>query len=198
MGHQRKFLALGYEQRFRFLYLVVRENEKLILKWLDDSFPGNVGDRNGAKECIQNAFDFLGKLILPGIQVDRVENKELMLNGMADEVLSLSEEVSEMRGVKDFYRVTCALTSLEVLFTCVIDFFFSSEDYNHTSGSFHVILLSSLADYSNIDFNHIFPEDVYKLDWQNFDVFCKDYPLLKRLMSNYIDRIFSSGNFPED
>nr|WP_199082848.1 hypothetical protein [Pedobacter sp. ASV19] len=175
MEQQQKFLSLGSGKRFVFLYLSVKENEQFIIKWMREYYIGDVKTRENSQESIRNAFDFLGRLIMPGIKNNLVIDRELMLNGIADDILSISEEVSDMTEVKNFSRASAAIAALEALYTCIIDSFFSAQEYDENNCPFQVILLSTLGNYLYHDFDTIISETIYVTSWEDIDILERNY-----------------------
>ncbi|ATP57465.1 hypothetical protein CPT03_13775 [Pedobacter ginsengisoli] len=190
MEHQKTFLALNREDKFRFLYLSVKENEHFILTWIEENYSGDLNIKEESDESVRNAFDFLEKLIRPGIRTELILDKELMLNGMADDLLVFTLEVREMTQSKGYKRASMALTAIEALYTCIIDCFFSPVEYDEDACSFHVILMSALGNYLHADFKEINPEAIYKMSWADLDRPDKEYQSLKTVVTEFMDSLF--------
>ncbi|WP_199121015.1 hypothetical protein [Pedobacter sp. ASV28] len=195
MEQQKKFLALGQQERFVFLYLAVKENEQFIIRWMKEYYIGDSETKENSQQSIRNAFDFLGKLILPGIKNEYVINKELMLNGMADDILSICEEVSGMVKANNFLRASAAIAAVEVLYTCIIDSAFSPEEYDQDNCPFQVILLSALGNYLYNDFQSIMSDIKYDTSWDDIEILDRNYTSLKTLFREFMDSIFARPQF---
>ena len=190
MEHQKTFLALNREDKFRFLYLSVKENEHFILTWIEENYSGDLNIKEESDESVRNAFDFLEKLIRPGIRTELILDKELMLNGMADDLLVFTLEVREMTQSKGYKRASMALAAIEALYTCIIDCFFSPVEYDEDACSFHVILMGALGNYLHADFKEINPEAIYKMSWADLDRPDKEYQSLKTVVTEFMDSLF--------
>lgn len=190
MEHQKTFLALNREDKFRFLYLSVKENEHFILTWIEENYSGDLNIKEESDESVRNAFDFLEKLIRPGIRTELILDKELMLNGMADDLLVFTLEVREMTQSKGYKRASMALAAIEALYTCIIDCFFSPVEYDEDACSFYVILMSALGNYLHADFKEINPEAIYKMSWADLDRPDKEYQSLKTVVTEFMDSLF--------
>jgi len=141
-------------------------------------------------ESVRNSFDFLEKLIRPGIRTELILDKELMLNGMADDLLVFTLEVREMTQSKGYKRASMALAAIEALYTCIIDCFFSPVEYDEDACSFHVILMGALGNYLHADFKEINPEAIYKMSWADLDRPDKEYQSLKTVVTEFMDSLF--------
>jgi len=190
MEHQKTFLALNREDKFRFLYLSVKENEHFILTWIEENYGGDLNIKEESDESVRNSFDFLEKLIRPGIRTELILDKELMLNGMADDLLVFTLEVREMTQSKGYKRASMALAAIEALYTCIIDCFFSPVEYDEDACSFHVILMGALGNYLHADFKEINPEAIYKMSWADLDRPDKEYQSLKTVVTEFMDSLF--------
>lgn len=190
MEHQKTFLALNREDKFRFLYLSVKENEHFILTWIEENYSGDLNIKEESDESVRNSFDFLEKLIRPGIRTELILDKELMLNGMADDLLVFTLEVREMTRSKGYKRASMALAAIEALYTCIIDCFFSPVEYDEDACSFYVILMSALGNYLHADFKEINPEAIYRMSWADLDSPDKEYQSLKTVVTEFMDSLF--------
>lgn len=183
-------MALNREDRFRFLYLAVKQNEHFILAWIKENYIGDLDTREESEESVRNAFDYLGKLIRPGIRKELVLDKELMLDGMAEDLLWLSQEVCEMWPLKKTLRAGMVLAAIEALYTCIIDCFFSPLEFDEDASSFHVILLSALGNDLHGGFMDISPEAVYEMSWNDLEKPDKKYLRIKVVIVEFMGAIF--------
>lgn len=190
MEHQKTFLALNRGDKFRILYLSVKENEHFILTWIEDNYIGDLDTKEESDESVRNAFDFLEKLIRLGIRPELILGKELMLNGMADDLLAFTLEVCEMTQSKGYMRASMALAAIEALYNCIIDCFFSPVEYDEDACSFHVILMSALGNYPHSGFKEISPDAICKMSWTDLDRPDKEYQSLKTIVTEFMDSIF--------
>lgn len=190
MNQQARFKALNKDQKFQFLYYAAKQNEAFILNW----FKGQSFETSSSQECVNtilNSFDFLKKLFFPVIDSSIVHTKETMLNGMADEIVSLSDEVIDMEGAKGQPRALAILTSIECLYTTLIDYHFSSEDNDVDEISFHVILLCAIGYCLENDFEELTLQISYLTHWNQLEVLSSSFPGIKRVFEKFTDDMLS-------
>lgn len=190
MNQQTIFNELNKEQKFQFLYHCAKANMLFIQRSVAQNFTSNEIIQD-AEETVVNAFDFLGKFFLPKVDVTSILNQEVILNGLADELVFLIEEIEDLTTIDHQLqlRALACLSALEGVYTLLVDDFFGDGDYDLFNHSFQVILLAALGNFMHDRYSALIPNIKHGIYWKDLSTLEVSYPglqaALNEFMANY-------------
>lgn len=191
MSYEIKFKSLDRNRKFQFLYYCVKENQTAVLRWLNQSLVIDGASENEYKETICDALDYLKKLLFPKIDDAVIKDKEIMLNGIADDLVMLVEEISETTNSSSKMRALASISALEWAYTVLVDCIFGSEDYNLDNNAFRVILLATIGYDLERDYEGFANDAGLSLDWDSLKELQREHPGIQYEVENFMNYIFT-------
>jgi hypothetical protein len=219
MNYQAKFEAFDRDQKIRFLFNCIQENEKFLSTWSANNSslliiekPKNLGifsifKNLFSKPSPQNedfisvstskdveAFNTIRKLIYPKINEEEIIKNENNLEKIANEVDLIANNLADADLANSTRALACYI-ALECFLTLLVDFksITTDESYDMDDIGFQIILLSALGNTLNKKFDELVPEIAYTYKWADINTLFKENPNLDKIFEGFICSMFEKA-----
>jgi hypothetical protein len=188
MNREAKFSTLPQHKQFQFLYYCVKVNQGFLISWLKNKVDKYTSPEDGYCVTVFNSVDFLKKVLFS--TTDVIRDKEIMLNGLADDIAILIDELSEIPAVSGRFKALAALKLLKEVYAILIDVFFGAVLYDLNYRSLQIILMGALISNQGNRYDLLIPNITNTVRWTDLTDLEIAHPGVMLLLDKFMDELF--------